>query len=231
MKTDDLVLFYDTETTGLPDFKAPSSEPHQPHLVQLGACLADANTREVLQTLDVIIQPDGWDIPDEVAKIHGITTEKAQALGVPEQLALDLFLNLWEKATVRRKRIGHNESFDARIIRIAIKRYHDDALADFWKGGVSDCTMQLAKPICNLPPTERMIASGRNFVKNPNLSEAHRHFLGTDFENAHSAIADVHACMAVYWAIQDHLNPPAPEQVTDWSRDGDGSPTDRPVEV
>ena len=36
-----LALFYDTETTGLPDFKAPSEAQHQPHIVQLAALLVD----------------------------------------------------------------------------------------------------------------------------------------------------------------------------------------------
>lgn len=49
------ILFYDTETTGLPDWKSPSESETQPHLVQLAAILANADTRQVISTLDLII--------------------------------------------------------------------------------------------------------------------------------------------------------------------------------
>nr|WP_299241463.1 hypothetical protein [uncultured Halomonas sp.] len=40
------ILFFDTETTGLPDWKVPSDSEHQPHLVQLAAVLADDDARQ-----------------------------------------------------------------------------------------------------------------------------------------------------------------------------------------
>ena len=61
-------LFFDTETTGLPLFKEPSEHPDQPHLVQLAASLVDLDTRAVLSSIDVIVKPDGWTIPDEPAQ-------------------------------------------------------------------------------------------------------------------------------------------------------------------
>ena len=53
------ILFYDTETTGLPDWKVPSDDPCQPHLVQLAAVLCNADTREIISTIDVVIRA-GW---------------------------------------------------------------------------------------------------------------------------------------------------------------------------
>lgn len=194
-----LVLFYDTETTGLPDFKAPSEAEHQPHIVQLGARLVDLDTRVAISTLDVVIRPDGWEIPDEVSAIHGITTERAEQVGVSESLALGLLLEMWERAGPR---IGHNESFDARIVRIAQHRF-DEAYIDAWKGAPAQCTQILATPILKLPPTPKMLKAGFNKNKSANLSEAYEFFTGRKLENAHSALADVDACMAVYFAILD----------------------------
>lgn len=194
-------LFFDTETTGLPLFHEPSEDERQPHLVQLAALLVELETREVLSTIDLTIKPDGWEIPDDVAKIHGITTEIALATGVPEREALDQFLKLW----AGQPRVAHNEQFDARIIRIAMMRYPDVCgwtSPDAWKMAPAQCTQRLATPLMKLPPTAKMIAAGFKKPKSANLREAYKHFTREDLVDAHSAIADARACMAVYFAIK-----------------------------
>lgn len=194
------VIFFDTETTGLPLFNDPSEDPRQPHLVQLAACLVDLDTRKTLSSIDLTIRPDGWSIPDEVAAIHGITDEVAASYGVAEEEALSVFMALHAHA---HERIGHNVSFDDRILRIALKRYSGDEEADAFKAGKTRCTQILSTPILKLPPTAKMKAAGRNHHKSANLGEAFKHFTGRDIENAHSAMADVKACMTVFFAIQD----------------------------
>lgn len=196
-----LALAYDTETTGLPLWNDPSDDPRQPHIVQLAAALVDLDTRRTIAGMDVIVKPDGWTIPDEVAAIHGITTEHALQVGIDESLAVDMLLGLWEG----RARIAHNESFDARIVRIALKRYGYDAAMEAWKAAKVECTQALATPILKLPPTEKMKAARRFHHKSANLGEAYQHFTGRPLENAHSAMADVQACIAVYFAIRDQL--------------------------
>ena len=194
-------LFYDTETQGLPLFSEPSEHPGQPHIVQLAAVLADLDTERTIASMDVIIRPDGWAIPDEVSAIHGITTEHAMDVGIPEAMAVDMFMSLW----AGRLRIAHNESFDARIIRIAQHRFPDtfpEPQCDYWKNGTSACTAKMATPILNLPPTEKMIAAGRKHAKTANLGEAYQYFAGKPMENAHSAMADVQACMFIYFAMR-----------------------------
>jgi DNA polymerase-3 subunit epsilon len=198
-------LFYDTETTGLPLFREPSEHPGQPHIVQLAAALVNMETRATVASIDVIVRPDGWTIPDQVAAIHGITTERAMDEGVPEPLALDMLLDLWGG---RRLRIAHNEPFDARIVRIAAKRHRAD-MADPWEAGKAECTAQMATPILKLPPTPKMIAAGFTKFKTANLGEAYQHFLGKQLEDAHSAMPDVQACMAVYFAIKEREAVPA----------------------
>ena len=195
-----LGFFYDTETSGLPKFGMPSEHPDQPHIVQLAATLVDLDPREIVASLDLIVRPDGWTIPDEVAAVHGITTEHAVAVGVPESLALSMFLELWRGRT----RIAHNEQFDARIVRIAQHRAGElEADLEAWKNGAAECTARLATPIVKAPPTAKMLAAGRTHYKTANLGEAVQFFTGKPLENAHSAMADVLGCMAVYFAIQD----------------------------
>lgn len=187
-----LALGFDSETTGLPIYNSPSEDPSQPHIVQLAAVLIDVDTGAQVSCMDVIVKPDGWEIPEQASAIHGITTERALAVGVPEPAALAMFLALWN----RRLRIAHNQSFDERIIRIALKRYGEPATADIWKDSESACTMQMSTPILKLPSEKR---SG---YKWPKLTEAYKHFTGQDLVGAHSAMADAQACLTVYRAIK-----------------------------
>lgn len=195
-----LALFYDTETQGLPLFREPSEHPEQPHIVQLGALLVDIDSRRVISALDVIVRPDGWTIPDDVAAIHGITTEHAQAVGVAESVAVGLLLELWERAAYR---VAHNEQFDARILRIALMRHESAELADAWKAGAAECTQALATPILKIPPTAKMVRAGFTKFKSANLGEAFEFFTGRPLDGAHRAMVDCEACMQVYFAIKD----------------------------
>lgn len=206
-----LALVYDTETTGLPLFKEPSEHPGQPHLVQLGAALIDLDTRVIQSTLDVIIRPEGWTIPEEVSKVHGITTERALEVGVPEGEALGMLLAMHDRAQLR---IAHNEQFDARIIRIACMRIYpthqgEICIADEWKAGPAKCTQLISTPILKLPPTEKMKRAGFLKHKSANLGEAYEFFTGKKLDGAHSAMVDVRACMEVFFAAAAHEEEPA----------------------
>lgn len=55
-------LFFDTETTGMADFKAEPHAAHQPRLVQLAALLTDDAGEEVTH-FSVVIKPEGFEIP------------------------------------------------------------------------------------------------------------------------------------------------------------------------
>lgn len=182
------LLFYDTETCGKPVWEKRSSDPCQPHLVQIGAVLADASTHEIIDSLDVIIKPDGWIISDEVIAIHGITNKRAHAEGIPELEALDMFLCLHERCV---KRIGHNEGFDARMIRIAIKRHLDDDIADAFSSRPAECTGHLTRAAMKLPNN-----------KMPTLGEVYQRFIGKPLVNGHNAFVDATACMEVHLASQ-----------------------------
>lgn len=187
-------ITYDTEATGLPDWKSPSGSENQPHIVQLAAILADQKTGEIEDTMDVIIKPEGWIIPEETIEVHGITMERAMDEGIPEREAVEQFLALRGD----HHRVAHNRTFDQRIIRIALKRYFSEEDQEKWAAKDDhDCTMLMSKPIMELPP------KGRYGYKNPKLSEAYEHFTGKNLEGAHNALVDAQACMAIWFAMME----------------------------
>jgi DNA polymerase-3 subunit epsilon len=194
------ILFYDTETNGLPLWNLPSEHPDQPHITQLAAELCDVDTGRVLGSMDLLIKPDRWTIPAELEQLTGITNEMAQTFGVPICAALDLFLDLWGHSELR---VAHNESFDMRMGRIEIMRSpYGEAFADSWKLAPAYCTQANSTKILNLPPTAKMVAAGRSHAKSPNLGEAYEFFTGKKLEGAHNAAVDLAASKAVYFGIQ-----------------------------
>ena len=183
------ILFLDVETSGLPLWREPSGDPRQPHLVEVAALLVDPQTREIIETLHDIVRPEGWTIPEDVVAIHGITTERALAEGHPEEDTLNALLALHGRCEFR---VAHNETFAARMVRIACKRFLGDEVADAWKEAPSDCTARATRSLVALP---------RN--KMPTLGEAYHHLFGEQLEGAHSAMVDVRACMRIFFHLQD----------------------------
>jgi DNA polymerase-3 subunit epsilon len=193
-----LIFIYDTETTGLVQSSLPPSHPTQPHLVQLG-CLLVSDTGKEICSADLIIQPNGYTIPDGAAKVHGITTEIAKECGVPMATALSVFAQLRAKAS---EVVGFNQKFDETVLRTAFHRYGRQPSHP--GPGKITCCMELATPIMKLPPTARMVAAGFDKYKPPNLQEAYKHFVHPDgFDGAHSAVVDCRATAEVYFKIME----------------------------
>ena len=191
---------YDTETSGLPLYNEPSEDPRQPHLVQVAAVVYDTDTRKIVHAFEAIIRPDRWQIPTDVSEIHGITHAYAYDVGIPEISALNALRDLHAGVAFR---VAHNESFDARIIRIGLMRYFTQDAADTWKASPAQCTQVQSTPILKLPPSEKMLAKGMRGHKTANLREAYQFFTHKLLADAHSAMADALACKAVWLAIND----------------------------
>ena len=180
------LLIYDTETTGLPNWKTPSGGDDQPHMVQIAAILCNAETGQAIKTMNVIVKPDGWTIPQETIDVHGITNEYALEHGIPEKEAIQQLLDLRGNA----ERVAYNKTFDQRIVRIGLKRFFDEPTQEKW--AIKDdhhCAMRMAQKVIG--------------GKNPKLVEAFKHFTGKEMTGAHDAMQDTLGCMAVYFAIVD----------------------------
>jgi DNA polymerase III subunit epsilon len=195
-----MILFFDTETTGLPVEHLPIGHEDQPHVVQLAAILTEDDGTE-RASINLTVHPDGWTVPDGAARVHGITTELAARTGIRAAVAAVLFGDLMKKADLL---VAHNIKFDRQLLATLFARTkRADAVSPF--NIKQHCTMEQATPLVNLPPTDRMILAGINKPKSARLEECVKHFFGQTLDGAHDALVDVRACARIYF----HMNPAA----------------------
>lgn len=185
------ILIFDTETTGLPNWKEPSDDPAQPHIVDLAADLCNSDG-DVIASVDSIIN-NKIIIPDDMAAIHGITTEIAERDGIAPSEAIDNFMNLVSQADLI---VGHNVSFDVRMMRIMVAKVHgekwDNPLPTF-------CTMRKSTNICKILSNKPRHPEDWKW---PTLTEAVRHFFDEEHGNAHRARPDVDASRRIYFHLR-----------------------------
>jgi len=189
-----VILFFDTETTGLFKDRLPVDHPDQPYIVQLAAQLCHDDGRPAAG-ISLIVDPgisEGVAIPVQASAVHGITDEVAVQFGVSAEFALSAFTHLYQRADIV---CAHNIKFDKGVIETAIARHYKKVMP---LRKALFCTMEAASPICNLPPTERMVAAGFTKPKPPKLAECIKHFFGEEMIDAHDAMVDLAACRRVY---------------------------------
>ena len=192
-----MILFYDTETTGFPKPNSPHDDERQPHLVQLAALLTEDDGVE-RASINLIVRPDGWEIPADTAELHGINTALALRAGVSEAM---VFASWDRLAALAHTHVAHNIKFDDMMMHITGARTRI-ARSKATLEGQKFCTMEASTRIVNLPPTERMRAKGMTAPKPPKLSECVRHFFNEDLIGAHDAMVDVRACARVYFHLK-----------------------------
>jgi DNA polymerase-3 subunit epsilon len=184
-----MYLFFDTETTGIPrNYKAPASDVENwPRLVQLAWVLADDEAHEVASS-QFIVKPEGFTIPNDAVRIHGITTEMAMQRGAGLREVLAAITPDIRKASVL---VAHNMPFDEGILGAEFLRVGQPNLVE---SRVRRCTMQETTDYCRLP--------GRYGYKWPTLPELHMTLFRTPFEGAHQALVDVRACARCYFELK-----------------------------
>lgn len=192
------ILFFDTETTGKFDFKLPFDHPSQPHLVELACLLCEDIDGEMIierSSLDLIIKPDGWTIPEEVAQIHGITDDIANRCGIAVKSAAFLFNNLCYQADLL---VAHNIDFDRSVMASMFARLQ---IGHRLNKINRYCTMRSATPVVKLPRGSG--GTNTHSYKWPTLTECMEFFFEEDFSaQAHNAWEDARACARVYWELR-----------------------------
>ena len=183
-----MYLVFDTETTGLPqNWNAPLSDSENwPRCVQIAWQLHAPNGRMISHN-DFIITADGFDIPFESEKVHGISTALAKRDGTEIKTVVESFLAVVDQADFL---VGHNLKFDLNIMGAELLRLgKENTLAE--KAILDTCTEDTAL-LCELPG-----GRGGKF-KLPTLSELYDFLFQDSFEEAHNATADVEATARVF---------------------------------
>ena len=185
-----MYLIFDTETTGLPkNYNAPLSDSDNwPRMVQI-AWQLHAQDGTLLENQDYIIKPEGFDIPFNASRIHGISTKMANEEGRNLQEVLEEFKEVLKKAEVV---AGHNIDFDYKIVGAEFFRKEiENSLEKI----PSADTMELGTNYCQL-------GGGRNGrFKSPKLTELYEKLYDEKFDEAHNAAADVNATAQVFFEM------------------------------
>lgn len=186
-----VLLFIDTETTGLPKYSSTTDTEKWPRIVQLAWSLYDNEGIRESQN-SFIIYPTDFTIPMASAKIHKITTARAKKEGVSLHKVLPQFNADVDRAVTI---IAHNTEFDLPIVNTEFIRCK---LQTNLLKKQKFCTMKTPKIIsfCKLPKS-----SGTGY-KWPGLNELHLKLFEMEFTDSHNAGADVEACARCYFELR-----------------------------
>ena len=196
-----MYLIFDTETTGLPkDWNAPLEDlDNWPRLVQLAWQVHDAYGK-LISTQNFIVKPEGFTIPYNAEKVHGISTKRALEEGELLNKVLEVFTEDLKKAEVT---VGHNIEFDLNIVGAEyLRTVQANPLATV----ASLDTKDASTDFCAIPG-----GKGGKF-KWPTLTELHTKLFGKAFEDAHDAAYDVDATARCFFGlIKESVVPPRGE--------------------
>ena len=197
------ILFFDTETTGLPSDKSHCWRPsdNEPNIVQLAWTwwkytfeewkLIDSK-EEKFDLLFKSIKP----IPAKLTEIHWISDDMVKDCEFASYSPKFLQFLTWTKeADIL---CGHNLFFDLNMVKIETRRMfethnfqqrHQDSLEKTMD------TMKASVDLCKLP------SKWRWKYKNPKLSELYQFLFNEDFDNAHNAFADIEATQRCFFDL------------------------------
>ena len=185
------LLFFDCETTGLPRSRhfSPEVAEDWPHLVQLAWARYDARGRGEDARCH-IVRPEGFLIPPDATRIHGISQAHAQRVGRDLGEVLDEFLAA--AAAHGTRLIAHNLSYDRGVIGAELVRTRRSL--DFLDLP-GTCTMKETTELCQLS------RPGGYGYKWPTLEELHLYCFGRSYDGAHDAASDLEACARSFFRL------------------------------
>ena len=182
-------LFFDTETTGLPKNIDASYKDlnNWPRLVQIAWILADENG-EIKNQKDYIIKPEGFSIPKESTKVHGISNEDATLNGTLISKILSEFAYFLECTDYI---VAHNIKFDFNIVASELIR-NNISSSLIQKQQI--CTMKSTVNYCKIP--------GDKGYKYPKLVDLYKTIFHSEFNKAHDSFVDVGVLFKCFYELK-----------------------------
>lgn len=183
-------FFFDCETTGLPVRRNLSVREVEgwPRLVQLAWASYDAWGRPKAAASH-IVRPEGFLIPADSTRIHGISHERAVETGEPVSGVLELFARAVDPPFDAV--IAHNLEYDMSVVGAEMIRANLSSRL-FDRPGL--CTMKTTTGLLQLP--------GPYGFKWPKLEELHAFLFGTAYDGAHDAARDVETCARCFFELR-----------------------------
>ena len=194
------ILVFDTEATGLPTEKNASilEQGKWPYIVQLSYIFYNTETKSIIKVKDDIIKlPENIFPSEKSVEIHGITKENSDKIGINIKQALKEFNECLKESDYI---IGHNLSFDKRLIMVECNR--NKIKQYFTTNGVRKlefCTMKNSTNLCKIESISKV--TGEKYFKYPSQSELHNYLFGYIPSGLHNAMADVIVCLRCYIKI------------------------------
>lgn len=191
-----LTMFFDTETSGLWDFKGAFNSTKQPFLMQLGYKIYD-DQRRVIHEIGCLVNTtdqEGFDLQEGAYNAHHISKEMCRDYGYNPKRVMNEFQHWADRCDTF---VAHNTQFDVNVLQcFAFRENYNPGEVFGQKNKL--CTMLISTPICKIPNAK---GYGNKW---PKLIEAYLSLVSkTPFADAHNALADVNACADIFFALED----------------------------
>lgn len=185
-----MYLVFDTETSGLPNFKLALDDPSQPKMMQLAFVCLDNEFKEITRFHSNVKHSVDYCVNPLAYQAHGISFEECQDTGLPLETVIDLFSETLSRSSCS---VAHNIKFDKMIVDIAVDNvYHDAEYIPQWQELF--CTMLNSTELCRIPHK-----NGRAGNKWPSVKEAYETLLKKSLVgNFHDATFDLNATVEIF---------------------------------
>lgn len=185
-------LFFDLETTGIPDqigydiwFPPELIEKYDPsRIIEIGIILVD--NEEIIEKYNVIVKPDNFtSLNPRITELTGITDKQIMDEGKDFKQVIKDILPFFEKANSIN---AYNINFDRNIFLSELYRIHDRNFIQIIHNLKYECTFKLSKKIL--------------YLESYKLEKVYKELFKKEAEQDHRAFNDAILCKKIYYKLK-----------------------------